>query len=288
MKPYTITTEVTADINPTLADELAIKFIPMAFNLDDVPFKHYTDFREMAAKEFYERLSQGQVSTTSQPNPTEYIDYFEPLLKDGSDILHISFTSGLSGSYNSAVIALDMLKEKYPERTIICIDSLCASSGQGLLVYEAQNLQKAGNSIETVAQWVEDTKQKIAHHVIVSDLFHLKRGGRVSGATAAVGSVLAIMPVLRIDEQGKLEVISKVRGKKRAIAYFIDAFQENADAMHAQNLMISHSDNLDEALKLKSAIEQLNPEHTVFINEISPVIGSHTGSGTLTLFYIRK
>jgi len=265
--------------------------------LTPLSYKYFVDnverlddgFKSISVKEFYDMILAGKEPVTSQVNASEYIELFEKHLKKGIDILHIEFSSGLSGSYNSGRIAVDELTEKYPDRKIIIIDSLCASLGYGLIINEAIKLKKAGKGIDAIAEYVEDTKLKVNHWFTVDDLHHLKRGGRVSGTAAAVGTMLQIKPVLNMDNEGHLAAQEKVRGRKKALQFLVEKMEEKIENPDGQDVFISHSYCEEDALYVKGLVEEKFPKiGSVTINYIGPVIGSHTGVGTVALFYIGR
>ena len=212
MSNYVITTDDNSDLPESFMEEHGIKCAYFSYFLDGKHYKH-GDF--LPVKDFYSSMRNGSLPTTAQVNPEDIREMMEPILKEGKDVLHIAFSSGLSGGYNSSRIAAEELKEEYPQRTIIVIDSLAASLGQGLLVYHAQMKKEAGEDIQTVAQWVEDHKKNLVHLFTVDDLDHLHRGGRVSKATAIVGGMLNIKPVRHVDDEGHLIALGKVRGRKK-------------------------------------------------------------------------
>ena len=225
----------------------------------------------------------GAMPTTSQVNPEQAKAAFEPLLKEGKDILHLAFSSGLSGSCQSARIAAEELQDEYPERKIVVIDTLLAALGQGLLVYKAVQLKEQGASMDEVADWCEKNKDYIASYVTVDDLFHLYRGGRVSRSSAVLGSMVGIKPIIRVNEEGKLEVIGKVRGRKKAIQTIIkDLMERIRDG--EKTVFISHGDCLEEAEAIKQKLITDYGMENVQIEYVGPVIGAHTGVGVLAVF----
>jgi DegV family protein with EDD domain len=224
--------------------------------------------------------------TTSQINPEPARNAFELYLKEGKDILYIGFTSGLSGSYNSVRMAIEELEEEYPDRKMIAIDSLCASMGEGLLLYKAVELRDQGKSMDEIAEWIENNKLNICHDVTIDDLFHLHRGGRVSKASAVVGSIIKIKPIIHVDEEGRLIVINKERGRKKAMMSLIDRMEEKSKGFDNDVAMIVHGDVEEDAEFLKKQIEERFGIQNVIINGIGSVIGSHTGPGVTAIFYM--
>ena len=213
MNDYVILTDSSADLTEEWVQELDLKVLPLTFIMEEKSYFNYPDNREMDPKEFYARLAAGTVATTNAINVGQAYEAIEPLLREGKDVLVLAFSSGLSTTCNSLQIAASELAEKYPERKIYAVDTLCASLGQGMLVYRACQQKKAGRTIEEVRDWVEENKLHQCHWFTVNDLFYLKRGGRVSAATAVVGTMLSIKPVLHMDDEGHLINMSKARGE---------------------------------------------------------------------------
>jgi DegV family protein with EDD domain len=224
--------------------------------------------------------------TTSQVNPEQARDLFEPILKEGTDILHIAFTSGLSGTYNSCRIAAEELSEEYPDRKIVVVDSLCAASGGGMLLYKAIELKEQGKSFDEIVTWVEENKLHVCHDVTVDDLFHLHRGGRVSKASAVVGTIIKIKPIIHVNDEGKLIVIGKERGRKKALQTLVERMEEKSQGFENDIVMITHGDALEDAEYVKGLIQDKFGITNIMINPLGTVIGSHTGPGVIALFYM--
>lgn len=266
-----------------------IPYINFHFNMDG---QEYPDDlgQTLPFAEFYARIAAGALPTTSQVNVGEFVTFFEPLLQQGKDILHISLSSGLSGTYNSATLARDQLAQKYPERKIMVVDSLGASSGYGLLVDLALDLRDGGASIAEVHSWLESNKLNIHHWFFSTDLSHYKRGGRISGSSAFVGSLLNICPLMNMDQHGKLIPREKIRTKKRVIAEIVSRMEQHAQdgAAYAGKCFISNSACYEDARQVADLIEEKFPhlQGKVMINSIGTVIGSHTGPGTVALFFL--
>lgn len=219
MSEYVITINSTSDLPKEWVWERKIPVVPLNCTIGG---NTYRDMYDLSADEFYGMLRAGEMAVTSQPSPQAAIDMLEPILKEGKDILHLSFSSGLSGTYNSMCIAAEELQEKYPERKIVVIDTLCASLGEGLIDYKALELQKEEKSLEEVAQWVEENKLKICHFFMVEDLNHLQKGGRISKTAAVLGTMVQIKPIIYLDNEGKLQIIKKERGRKKAMNKIVD------------------------------------------------------------------
>ena len=237
--------------------------------------------------EFYAAMRGGEVAKTSAVNPESWATVIEPVLAAGYDALVLAFSSGLSTTYQSAVIAASDLMEKYPQRKVIVVDTLCAALGQGLLVWYTCKKRDEGLSLEELAAWVEDNKLHLAHWFTVDDLVYLKRGGRVSAATAVVGAMLNIKPVLRVDDEGHLISASKVRGRKSAVKALADKLDE-AIGFANSTVFICHADCMNDAQLLKSMVLEKHPGVDVMIGNLGAVIGSHAGPGTLALFFMDK
>lgn len=284
MQDYIIFTDSAAGIPEHIVKDFSIKVIPIELTLDG---EHYVKDTEISPKEFYSQIRKGKLPKTTCINQTTYVEYFEPFLKAGKDILYISFSSGLSSLYNVALNTSKILEQKYPDNKLVVVDSRAASMGQGLLVYYAAKEKESGKSLVEVAAWLEGNKNKMNHWFTVDDLFHLKRGGRVSSAAAIVGGMLNIKPVLDINLEGKLVHISKIRGRKAALLELFNKMEELFELDKNEVVYISHADAPDDAQWLAEKInEKFNIK--VELSYITPVIGSHTGSGTVALFFFGK
>ncbi len=285
MKNYVIISESTADISQNMVDELGIKVMPMAFELSGKSYLHYPDAREMGIHEFYQHLRKGEKSVTSLINTETFLDFFEPILKEGNDILYIAFSSGLSGTYNSSLLAREELLERYKDSKIICIDSKAASAGEGLLVYSAAKKKEEGLTIEELGNWLEQNIHKLCHWFTVDDLNHLKRGGRVSAFSAGIGTALNVKPILHVDDEGHLIPMEKVRGRKKSIYALLNHMIGTFTPSDEQMVFIGHGDSLEDAELLARLIREKFTVKDVIINPIGPVIGSHSGPGTIALFF---
>lgn len=286
MRNFVIMTDSCADLPASVVEQLGIEVLPLMFNLDNKDYHNHPDNREMGPKVFYDLLRSGKTATTSAVNVGQYTEAMEPLLQEGKDVLVLAFSSSLSTTYNSGVIAAEELAEKYPERKIYVVDTLCASLGQGLFVYLAAQKRDEGMDIEQVRDWAEANKMAVAHHFTVNDLFHLKRGGRVSAATAVVGTMLSIKPVLHVDDEGHLVSVSKARGRAASIRALFETMEKTVVDPESQTVFISHGDCVEDAQKLADMIRARWNVRDVILNEIGPVIGAHAGPGTVALFYM--
>ncbi len=283
MRDYVITVNSTVDLPKEWLEERNVPVIPLKYTMDG---ETYTDMYGLSAKEFFAKLREGKMSVTSQVNPEEAIAALEPFVKEGKDVLHLGFSSGLSGTFNSMRIAGEELSEKYPEAKIIIIDTLCACLGEGLLLYKALQHKEAGESIEEVAKWVEENKLHICHNVTVDDLNHLHRGGRVSKTTAIVGTMIQIKPIIHMDNEGKLQVIGKERGRKRSLNKIVDMAVEQSKGWDNDMVMITHGDCIEDAEYVAGLVREKLGVEQILINNIGTVIGSHTGPGVVAVFFM--
>ena len=284
MNNYTIITDSSCDLPDSLVKELELEVLPLAFIMDGKTYRNYPDNREMAPKDFYNKQREGSMATTNAVNVGEAADAMEDVLKRGEDVLVLAFSSGLSTTCNSFQIAAGDLAEQYPDRKIFVVDTLCASLGQGMFVYQAARLRQAGRSMEEVRDWAEQNKLNQCHWFTVNDLFFLKKGGRVSAATAVVGTMLQIKPVMHVDNEGHLIKVDTARGRNA----LVDKVGELADNPAAQTMFISNSDCQEDAQYVADQIKARYGTEEIIINSIGPVIGAHTGPGCVALFFTGK
>ena len=283
MSKFVITADSTVDLPKAFLEEKQVPVVSLSYIIDGAT---YRDGEGLTSKEFYDKIREGAMPTTSQVNPEQARDLFEPILKEGTDILHIAFTSGLSGTYNSCRIAAEELSEEYPDRKIVVVDSLCAASGGGMLLYKAIELKEQGKSFDEIVTWVEENKLHVCHDVTVDDLFHLHRGGRVSKASAVVGTIIKIKPIIHVNDEGKLIVIGKERGRKKALQTLVERMEEKSRGFENDIVMITHGDALEDAEYVKGLIQDKFGITNIMINPLGTVIGSHTGPGVIALFYM--
>lgn len=288
MSGYKIICSSTVDLPEEYLKEKDIDYVYFHFNMDGEQYDD--DFgKSISIDEFYKRIEIGAMPTTSQPNVQENISCIEPYLKEGKDIIYISLSSGISGAYNAASVASEMLSEKYPERKIRVIDSLGASSGYGLLVDSIADLRDSGESFDNVVSWAEENKLNIQHWFFSTDLQHFKRGGRISATSAVIGTVLGVCPLMNVDNEGKLIPRKKIKGKKKVIKEIVKMMEIHAEdgLDYSKKCFISHSNCIEDAQKVAELIEsKFNKiDGRVMLNDIGTVIGSHTGPGTVALFF---
>lgn len=284
MSDYVIVTDSSADLPDSLVRELGVEVLPLSFTVQGKTYHNYPDDREMDPKVFYKMLRDGEMATTSAVNVAEYTAMLEPLLQAGKDVLVLAFSSGLSTTYQSSVIAVNELAEQYPDRKICTVDTLCASMGQGLMVWLAVQEQRKGKSLEEVRDWVEENKLHLCHWFTVDDLHFLKRGGRISAATAVVGTMLSIKPVLHVDDEGHLISMGKARGRGASLTALVDHMEQTVTDV--DTVFISHGDCLADAEKVAADVKKRFGTKDVVINNIGPVIGAHSGPGTVALFFL--
>ena len=285
MNPYVIMTDTTADLPESYIQEHQLEILSLSYILEGTT---YDREHPLDVVEFYNRMRGGSMPTTSQVNPEQAKAAFEACLEQGKDVLYLAFSSGLSGTCNSGIIAADEIQEegKYPERKVVVVDTLAASLGEGLLVHKAVQMKEAGKSLEEVAAWTEENKLHLCHNFTVDDLFHLHRGGRVSKATAILGTMINIKPVLHVDNDGHLVAIGKVRGRKKSLAALVDRMEEQMKGFDNPEVFISHGDCLEDARYVEKLVRERFGIEKFIINHVGPTIGAHSGPGTVALFFM--
>ena len=288
MSDYIIITDSSCDLPDYLVKALELEVLPLSFIMDGKTYRNWPDNREMSPDQFYGKEREGLMATTNAVNVGEAADAIEAVLKQGKDALILAFSSGLSTTCNSFQIAAQELAEQYPDRKIYVVDTLCASLGQGMFVYQAAKLRQEGKTMEEVRDWAEETKLRQCHYFTVDDLFFLKKGGRVSAATAVVGTMLQIKPVLHVDNEGHLINVAKARGRKASLTALVDKVGELAEDPASQTMFISNSDCLKDAQFVADEIKKRYGVKEIIINSIGPVIGAHTGPGCVALFFMGK
>ena len=286
MNDYVLLTDSSADLPQQLVEELGVEVLPLCFTMGDKTYRNWPDNREMDPEEFYRMLREGAMATTSAVNVGDYTEALTPFLEAGKDVLVLAFSSGLSATCNSARIAAQELNEQYPQQRVRVVDTLCASLGQGLLVWHAAKLKQAGKSLDEVGDWAEENKLRLCHWFTVSDLHFLKRGGRISPATAVLGTMLSIKPVMHVDDEGHLIKVGTARGRVASLKALVDHMAETADDPGNQVVFISHGGCLEDAQKVAQDVKARFGTKEVVINYVGPVIGAHSGPGTVALFFL--
>ncbi|MDO4648486.1 MAG: DegV family protein [Eubacteriales bacterium] len=285
MSNYVITTDNNSDLPESYMEEHGIGCVFLSYSIDGKQYNH-EDF--LSNPEFYRLMREGSMPTTAQANPESVKEMMTTYLEKGLDILHISFSSGLSGTCNSSRIAAEELQEEYPDRKIVIVDSLAASLGEGLLVHYVLKQKENGATLEEAAKWAEDHKLNMVHLFTVDNLFHLHRGGRVSKTTAIVGSMLNIKPILHVDDEGHLTPLDKVRGRKKSLNTLFDLMDQYIGSYKdsCDTVFISHGDCQEEAEYLMGKVKERYQLNVELINYVGATIGAHSGPGTMALFFM--
>lgn len=285
MNDYVIYMDVSGDIEAELAAAGGLRFVPMSYSLgDDMRLCEAMETRELLHA-FYDGQRGGDLTRTTQITPQQYKDLFGPLLKEGTSVLYLSLSSGLSSTFDSACLAAQQLKEKYPDAAVIPVDTLGATGGIGMMAERAMRNQKAGMSLEDNAADLEQACPKVAYWFMVEDLMYLKRGGRVSGAAAAVGSVLQLKPILRINPEGKLETMAKARGRRQGIKELIDRFEKSYDSTSPDPVYVIDADAAESSQLLTEEVLKRYPDAVIRHCGLSPIIGAHTGPGMCAVIF---
>ncbi len=285
MSTFSIVTDTACDMPLSVAKKLGISAVPLKVMIAGKSFDCTLSSLNIGSESFYDILRRGVVVKTASPSIDDYMRYFKKQLDIGKDVLYIGFSTALSGAFNVSLIAAEELREEYPERKIICVDSLCGSMGQSMLIYHCVSRMEQGDTIEEVRDYAENIKHSICHWFTPNDLFFLKRGGRISAAAAAVGSVMNIKPVLKTDYDGKLKVVYKARGRKLAIAKLVEQMNQNYYPDGSDTVFITHADCAEDADLLARSITKNYGISNVVISEIGPALGAHCGPDTLAMFY---
>lgn len=285
MAPFTIITDSTADLPKEYLKEHGIPTMNLRYIIDG---ESYGYDKELDVHVFYNMMREGKMPTTSQVNPEEAKEFFMKYREESREILCISFSSGLSGTYNSARIAAQEVMEECPDTNIMVIDTLSASLGEGLLVHKAVCMRKEGKSLQETADWLEQHKLNLVHMFTVDDLNHLYRGGRVSKAAAIIGTMASIKPILHVDNEGHLIPLNKVRGRKKSLAALVDAMEQKMGDWRSQNdiVFISHGDVQEDAELVRDEVKKRFGIESFLINHVGPTIGTHSGPGTIALFFL--
>ena len=286
MADYVLMTDSCCDLSAKMAEELGLEVLPLRLELEGKSYRNLLDGSEIAFQEFYSRVRAGAMPVTSAVNVGEFDAVMRPILEAGKDILCLCFSSALSTTYQSAVIAARELGETFPERRVRVVDSLCASMGQGLFVWLCAQEKKKGKTLEEVLDFAEGAKANICHWFTVDDLNHLKRGGRVSAAAALFGTMLSVKPVLHVDDQGRLIPMEKCRGRRASLTALVDHMEKTAVDPERYPVFISHGDCLEDAEFVAEEVRRRLGVKEIYCNYVGPVIGSHTGAGVVTLFFV--
>ncbi len=285
-REFKIITDSTTDLTPKLVEELDVHVIPMEFIFGDEVYHNYPDGREMSSEEFFTRLKNGEMPKTNQINTATFLETFEPYLEQGLDVLYIGFSSALSGTFTRAQEAIEELKKKYPQQKLLAADTLAYSMGEGLLVYYAVQKKRSGASIEQVASWIHNHRHFLSQYFTVDDLFHLKRGGRLSGAAALFGTMLGIKPILSSDAGGHLVPVAKVRGRRASLDMLVKKMAETIQEPERQTVFLVHSNTPEDAKYLVKQIKSAVKVGEIVVNDLGPILGAHTGPGGTAVFYM--
>ena len=286
MRDYVILTDSCCDLTAGMAEELSLEVLPLSLEMGGATYYNYLDGRDIGFRDFYARVRNGETATTSAISVGTFEEKMRSILQSGRDILCISFSSALSTTYQSAVIAAQELSESRPEAKFLVVGSLCASLGQGLFVYLCAQEKAKGRSLEEVYNFALETRGKVCHWFTVDDLNHLKRGGRINAATALFGTMLAIKPVMHVDDEGRLIPVGKARGRKASLMALVDHMEETAIDPKNQTVFISHGDCVEDARFVADEVRRRFGTEDIRINYVGPVIGNHSGPGTLALFFL--
>lgn len=283
MREFIISTDTTCDLPEEYCRVNKIDIHPLFYRFGDNEI--YGGDTQLDPHDFYERMRNGEMPTTMATNPEDSKDIFKKRLEEGYDIIHIGFSSALSSSCQNSALAASELLDEYPDARITVIDSLAASMGEGLLVYKAIEYQKQGHTYDETVKYIEDIKNNISHQFTVDNLFHLHRGGRVSKATAIIGTLVGIKPLLHVDDTGHLISIGKTRGRKKSLVKLVDAMIESMGNHPNDVVMLSHGDCIEDAEFVAALVKERTSVKEVIINYVCPTIGSHAGPGVVALFF---
>jgi len=283
---FVIVTDSCCDLPASLAEEMGLSVIHLKVLVEDRTYTNYLDWRDIPAGSFYDLMRAEKTASTSAPSIGDFVQVVEPILQQGRDVLYLGFSSALSSTVSTGMLAAGELMEQYPDRKVLCVDTLCASLGQGLFVRKVWEKQQAGASVEEAHAFATELVPHLCHWFTVNDLHALQRGGRVSKTTAVIGSALQIKPVLHVDDEGRLMKIGTVRGRKNSIAALKDHLKAAIINPEEQTIYISHGDCEEEARLLADMIAKEVPVKGFVFNHVGPVIGAHTGAGVIALFCV--
>ena len=285
MREFVIMTDSCCDLSAAMAAELELSVLPLSLHMGGAVYRNWLDGRDIGFPEFYSRVRGGENATTAAVSVGDFETEMRKILSSGRDLLCVSFSSALSATFQSASIAAEELRTEFPEAEICVVDSLCASLGQGLLVWLCAQERKKGRSLAEVRDFAEAVKGRICHWFTVDDLNHLKRGGRISAATALFGTMLSIKPVMHVDDGGRLTPVGKTRGRRASLLALVNEMEKTAPEPERQTVFISHGDCLADAEFVAEEIRRRFGTRDIHINYVGPVIGSHSGPGTVALFF---
>lgn len=283
---YEIVTDSSANLTDEIIDKYGINIVSLVFRVGEKEFYSYIKGENTDIKRFYDMMRKGETITTSLIGLALCRETFENILKQGKDLIYIGFSSGLSGSFNAGAMIARDLQNEYPERKIYAIDSLSASMGEGLLVYHAAEQRRQGKTIEQVKDWLLNNRLNLCHWFTVDDLFYLKRGGRISATTAIAGTILSIKPIMNVDDNGKLVPVGKARGRRQSLELLVKKMEESCINPTEQMVFISHGDCIEDAQYVENLVRDRLHVKDVIINYVDPVIGAHSGPGTIALFFL--
>lgn len=285
MREFVIMTDSCCDLTAAMAEELELSVLPLSLHMGEAVYRNWLDGRDIPFSEFYARVRNGETAVTAAVSVGDFEAEMRKILSSGRDILCVSFSSALSATFQSASIAAEDLREEFPEAKIYVVDSLCASLGQGLLVWLCAQERKKGRTLEEVRDFAQSTRGQVCHWFTVDDLNHLKRGGRISAATALFGTMLSIKPVMHVDDGGRLTPVGKTRGRRASLLALVNEMEKTAPEPERQTVFISHGDCLADAEFVAEEIRRRFGTRDIHINYVGPVIGSHSGPGTVALFF---
>lgn len=282
MKDFVIVTDSGCDLSQSMVEKLGIKVVPMGLSIANKAYKHYHDFRELSMGDFYNKIREGYIGTTSCVNVADVMTEMRESLEKGFDILYLSFSSGMSGSYQSAVLAANDLREEYKDSEIEVIDTLSGSVGLGMLAYLAAKY-KNGRTLKETAEYIHKTCLNICHYFMVDDLKFIQRTGRISTMSAVFGTALGIRPIFKLSNEGKVELVDKIRGKKAGIRKLVDTVKEKCSS--SDIFFICHADAESDANVLAEGLKEEYPNSEIFVNAVGPILGNNTGPGALAVIF---
>ena len=285
---FEIVTDSTANLPEEMIEKYGLSILSLSFIVEGKEYKGYVKGETMDLNRFYGMMREKKEISTSLANTQAAYDMLKPLLEQGKDILYLAFSSGLSSTYQAVNSAVEELKEEFPERKLYCVDSLSAALGEGLFVKYIIDKRESGATIDETYEWAIANRLKIVHAFTVDDLFFLKRGGRISAATAVIGTALSVKPVLHVDNEGHLISLYNVRGRKKSLEALVKMMSEKVENPEGQTVYISHGDCLKDAEYVANKVKEQFPVKDVMIRTLDPVIGAHSGPGTVALFFYGK